>query len=405
MSEFPSEWSVRSLGEIAERVRRTSDDQDLDVLTISSTEGWVDQKRKWARDMAGKSIEKYTLLQQGEFSYNRGNSKTYPQGCIFQLEAWNRALVPNVYHSFRITSPDIDTAFLKHFFSSGGLNDQLRGVITSSARDNGLLNITADTFFASEIPIPPLPEQRKIAEILSGIDCEIAALIECIYRTRRSKEALLRIMIPHPSWDHQKESTEGWTLCQLEDVCSLITYGFTNPMPTTQSGVYMVTAKDVRDGRIDKETARFTSHEAYNTLLTDKSRPVANDILVTKDGTLGRTAIVRDEVVCINQSVALLRPQKDELAEYLHLLLGSPQYQQTMLDQAGGSAVKHIYITTLAKMEIALPPSSGQRQKIVRTFSSFDDALNAKQRKLIALQNLRLGLASDLLSGRKRVSV
>ena len=155
-------------------------------------------------------------------------------------------------------------------------------------------------------------------------------------------------------------------------------------MPTTPSGIYMVTAKDVRDGRIDKETARFTSYEAYSTLLTDKSRPIANDILVTKDGTLGRTAIVRDEVVCINQSVALLRPQKDELAEYLHLLLSSPQYQQTMLDQAGGSAVKHIYITTLAKMEIVLPSSPDHQKKIVQTFASFDNALNAKKENLFS---------------------
>ena len=178
MSDYPPEWVTHPLGDIAERIRRTSEDQNLDALTISSTEGWVEQRKKWARDMAGKSIEKYTLLRKGEFSYNRGNSKTYPQGCIFRLESWDKALVPNIYHSIRHRSQDIDRCFLQHFFAAGGLNDQLRSVITSSVRDNGLLNITADTFFSSEIPIPPLPEQKKIAEILSGIDNAIASAIK-----------------------------------------------------------------------------------------------------------------------------------------------------------------------------------------------------------------------------------
>ena len=294
-----------------------------------------------------------------------------------------------------------DPHFIFHAINSEIVARQLNALVTGS----NYPAVNATQVGELLVPVPPLPEQKKIAEILSGIDKEISALDESISRTRFSKEALLRNMIPHPSCNLQRESTEEWTLCRMEDVCSLITYGFTNPMPTTPSGVFMVTAKDVRDGRIDKETARFTSFEAYNNFLTDKSRPVANDILVTKDGTLGRTAIVRDEVVCINQSVALLRPQKDEIAEYLHLLLSSPQYQQTMLDQAGGSAVKHIYITTLAKMEIALPTSTDQQQKRVQTFASFDDALSAKQRKLSAFQNLRIALSSDLLSGRKRVSV
>lgn len=405
MSDYPHKWVTRPLRDIAERIRRTSDDQNIDALTISSTEGWVEQRKKWARDMAGKSIEKYTLLHKGEFSYNRGNSKTYPQGCIFRLESWDKALVPNIYHSFRIRSKDIDGSFLQHFFAAGGLNEQLRSVITSSVRDNGLLNITADTFFSSEIPIPPLPEQAKIAEILSGIDREIAGVSQFMQRKRLLRDSLLREMIPHPSSFRDGLLPKGWTLTTIEEVCSLITYGFTNPMPTTDRGVYMVTAKDVRDGKIDKTTARFTSVEAYETLLTDKSRPKQNDILVTKDGTLGRTAVVGEETVCINQSVALLRPSDQRNAKFLQLLLSSPQYQETMLEESGGSAVKHIYITTLAKMQMARPNSTEATEEVVDCFDALNRSIHLLARKHECLTNLKKALASDLLSGNKRVSV
>ena len=167
----------------------------------------------------------------------------------------------------------------------------------------------------------------------------------------------------------------------------------------------MVTAKDVRDGKIDKSTARFTSIEAYETLLTDKSRPRRNDILVTKDGTLGRTAVVGEETICINQSVALLRPSDEQNAQFLQLLLSSPQYQETMLEESGGSAVKHIYITTLAKMPIAMPSSPEVREEVVGFCDALNKSIDILLKKHQCLTNLKKGLASDLLSGRKRVSI
>ena len=120
----------------------------------------------------------------------------------------------------------------------------------------------------------------------------------------------------------------SWELKKLDDCLELITYGFTNPMPDTDTGPWKVTAKDVVNGRIDFSTARHTSEEAFENELTDKSRPIKDDILLTKDGTLGRLAIVHDEKICINQSVALLRVNKDILLpKYLYYLLLTPEYQ------------------------------------------------------------------------------
>ena len=127
-----------------------------------------------------------------------------------------------------------------------------------------------------------------------------------------------------------------WKKVKLDDCLELITYGFTNPMPDTLSGPWKVTAKDINNGRIVFETARHTSQEAFDNDLTDKSRPKKGDILLTKDGTLGRLAIVGDERVCINQSVALLRVNKDILSvPYLYYLLSTPLYQAKMIADAG----------------------------------------------------------------------
>ena len=77
-------------------------------------------------------------------------------------------------------------------------------------------------------------------------------------------------------------------------------------------------------------------------MLTSKSKPHIGDVLLTKDGTLGRIAVVDIDGICINQSVAVLRPNGTCDASFIQHLLESEKYQKVMLDDAGGSTIKHI---------------------------------------------------------------
>lgn len=150
----------------------------------------------------------------------------------------------------------------------------------------------------------------------------------------------------------------------LDDYLELVTYGFTNPMPDADEGPWKITAKDVVGGEINFNTARKTTREAYDKKLTKKSRPEVGDILLTKDGTLGRLAIVGQEGLCINQSVAVLRPNNKILPKYLFYLLSTPNYQRQMIGDSDGSVIKHIYITRVGKMEVDIPPIDEQREKL-----------------------------------------
>ena len=149
-----------------------------------------------------------------------------------------------------------------------------------------------------------------------------------------------------------------------------ITYGFTNPMPTTESGPFMITAKDINHGRILYEQARRTSKIDFDTL-TDKSRPKIGDLLLTKDGTLGRMAIVDREGICVNQSVAVLTPNNRIKPLYLKYLLEAPQNFRRMINDADGSTIKHIYITRLAKLTVDVPSLIIQ-ERIISMLGSID---------------------------------
>jgi len=171
-----------------------------------------------------------------------------------------------------------------------------------------------------------------------------------------------------------------WKYTPLGDVCSRITYGFTNPMPTINGdGAYMITAKDIKNGRIQYQTARKTSWDAYREKLTDKSRPVKGDLLLTKDGSIGRLALCDRDDICINQSVALLQSNGKGNFRYIKYLLEAPEYQRQMEADSDGSTIKHIYITRVDKMMIPLPPRKEQ-EGIVSVLGTIDDKIELNRK-------------------------
>lgn len=185
-----------------------------------------------------------------------------------------------------------------------------------------------------------------------------------------------------------------WQEAPLETFLDRITYGFTNPMPTTDCGPFMITAKDINGGRILYEQARRTSFEAYRDLLTDKSRPEIGDVLVTKDGTLGRMAVVDRADVCINQSVALLKPNEKIRPRYLKYLLEEPTNFSRMLGDADGSTIKHIYVTRLGKMAVRVP-DVGYQDRLVEAIGSLDDKIELNRQMNATLEEMAQAIFRD----------
>ncbi|MGO6710518.1 restriction endonuclease subunit S [Rhizobium leguminosarum] len=190
---FPDKWPLNPLSSIATRVRRQNGGGDHPVMTISARSGFLMQSDKFARDMAGSSVDRYTLLHEGEFAYNKGNSLVAPYGCIYRLDRPS-ALVPFVYFCFAL-KPGLDHAFYEHLFAAGALNHQLSRLINSGVRNDGLLNLNIEDFFGCRIPVPPVDEQRRIALTLSAAKDELALLDQEIEALTRQKRGLMQKLL------------------------------------------------------------------------------------------------------------------------------------------------------------------------------------------------------------------
>ena len=190
---FNTPWQKRRMKDCFEHITDTSNGCEYLPMTISARLGLISQKDKFDRVIAGDSLKKYTHIQKGDFAYNKGNSNLYEMGCIYRLKEQD-AVVPFVYICFR-PKQNVIGEFYQHFFINHGLDRQLKRIITSGARGDGLLNVDKTDFFELEIVYPPIAEQKAIAEVLTVADKEIATHRKKLDALRLQKRGLMQQLL------------------------------------------------------------------------------------------------------------------------------------------------------------------------------------------------------------------
>ena len=223
---FSDPWEQRRLGEICDEVTRRNPLSEAPVMMITAESGFIEQSERYSTDNAGESLQKYIVLRRGELAYNHGASKLRPFGSCFNLLA-DEARIPFVYHCFSLRSDC--PAFTSLELNGGQVEDQLRTLVSSGARMDGLLNISFEEYQTVRLLLPSLDEQRQIAGLFAKLDSLIALHQRKHEKLKTVKQSLLEKMFPK----------EG------EDVPEIRFEGFTDPWEQRRLGEVV----DVRSGR------------------------------------------------------------------------------------------------------------------------------------------------------------
>ena len=189
---FATTWEQHKLNEISQRVQNNDGRMNLPTLTISAANGWMNQQDRFYGNIAGKEQKNYTLLSKGELSYNHGNSKLAKYGAVFVLRTYEEALVPRVYHSFKIINGIPD--FIEYYFATKIPDIELAKIISSGARMDGLLNISYDEFSNIKFKLPSEKEQFIISSFLRKLDSLIALHQRKLEKLKNIKKACLEKM-------------------------------------------------------------------------------------------------------------------------------------------------------------------------------------------------------------------
>lgn len=390
-------WPTIALGDLCSIARGgsprpiknfiTNDLNGVNWIKIGDTQKGGRYIDSTAEKIKPEGISRSRFVEAGSFLLS--NSMSFGRPYILRTSGC-------IHDGWLVLEPDyqrVNQDFLYHVLGSRTVFDQFDRLAAGSTVRN--LNIALVE--GVEIPLPPLEEQRRIVAVLDEA-------FEGLARARAHTEANLQNAreLYGRCRDGLLEHGDGWEELPLSELIQNITYGFTNPMPNTELGPYKITAKNVINGRIDYKNARRTTVEAFNELLTDKSRPQIGDVLLTKDGTLGRTAVVDTENICINQSVAVMRPNSRILPEYLAEVLACSAHQEAMIAGAGGATIKHLYITRVPKIILEIPEVR-QQKRLLETLEAMRSRCrnieDTTARKLQDLDDLRQSLLRKAFAG------
>lgn len=187
--EFTGEWEKTELGNLTQEITRVNPNSDAPIMMISAANGFILQSNKYSKEMTGQSLKKYIELHSGEFAYNHGASKIKKYGACFCLDL-EKARIPFVYHCFSLTKGN--KKFFSYLLNRTQLDSELARYISSSARMDGLLNISYTDYMKINISIPSLAEQQKIANFLSNVDSIITAETKILNALQKKKKALMQ---------------------------------------------------------------------------------------------------------------------------------------------------------------------------------------------------------------------
>ena len=137
-------------------------------MMITANNGFIEQSERYAFNNAGESLKKYILLKKGELAYNHGASKLRPYGSCFALTTAENARIPFVYHCFSAENQNAE--FMSIELNDAEIENQLRKIVSSGARMDGLLNISFDEYTSVSVLLPGTEEQDRIADFFRHLD-------------------------------------------------------------------------------------------------------------------------------------------------------------------------------------------------------------------------------------------
>jgi type I restriction enzyme S subunit len=281
----------------------------------------------------------------------------------------------------------------------------------------------------TEVPFPPLPEQRRIADVLDTVDAAIQETDAVVEKQKQVKTGLLqdlltrgldadgRLRDPEREPESFRETELGifpqmWRIMTVEEVAeSAIDGPFGSKLKTEhyvdQPGVRVVRLQNIGNGIFDDSDKAYVSREHARSL--KRHEVLSGDLLVASLGDethpVGRACQYPDgHSPAINKADCFRVRVREEVAHprFVMHLLNCPDTRKDIGGLVQGVTRDRINLTNLKRVRLPIPPKDEQ-VRIVNRLRSESNHIAAEGTYRSKLQSLKTGLMQDLLTGRVRV--
>jgi type I restriction enzyme S subunit len=396
---IPDDWGIKSLGEIGDvsmckRVlkQQTREHGEVPFYKIGTFGGVADAFI--SRTLFDEFKRKYSFPKAGDVLISAAG--TIGRTVVYDGE-------PGYFQDSNIVWIDNDestttNAYLRYQYQVTRWVVSHGGTVARLYNDNLRTKIL--------VPVPPLPEQRAIAAALSDVDALLGGLDRLIAKKRDLKQAAMQQLLTgqarlpgfHGEW-------EALNLAQKSQLKARIGWQGLTTAEYLSSGTYLlVTGTDFSAGRVNWATCPFVAAERYEQDRNIQLHP--GDVLLTKDGTIGKVAFV-DELpgpATLNSGVFVIRPKGNSYSpRFLYYIFASYVFDDFLRKLAAGSTISHLYQKDFVSFEFSAPRSIDEQAAIASILSDMDAELAALEARRDKTRALKQGMMQELLTGRTRL--
>lgn len=416
IGKIPQNWDISKVGYVLKRSNKLYVDGTT-VLSLYREYGVIPKdSRDDNYNVTSEDLSKYRYVNIGDLVVNK-------------MKAWQGSLAVSNYNG--VVSP---AYFVYNFYKNNVYVNYIHYLLRSTYKDEfkrlsggirvGQWDLPANLFEKAPIILPPLKEQKLIADYLDNKCSEIDKLKEDItkqidilkeYKQSIITEAVTKgldsnVPMKDSGIDWIGKIPEKWKVTKIKYVSNLsgrIGWQGLTSNEYSDTGAYLITGIDFDNSTINWKTCVHIPFERWEEA---KQIQIENgDLLITKDGTVGKVALVNNmpDKTSLNSGVLLIRTFENCNTKFLFWVLKSNIFWKWFYKiNAGNSTIIHLYQKDFANF--SFPIMNLSEQKIIANYldskcSEIDKVISSKEKQVNILEEYKRSLIYEYVTGKKEV--
>jgi type I restriction enzyme S subunit len=354
-----SNWKDVKLGDIAEVKSGKRVPKGKLLVDYETAHPYIritDLGNKWIKKNGLLFVRPEDQLQISRYIVNKGDvilSIVGSIGIVARIsDELDKANLTENCVKLLVSNDEIIDDFLYYFLTSSIGQEEIRKRNVGSTQPKlPIYNIKS-----IEIQLPPLPEQKAIASVLSSLDDKI----DLLHQQNQTLEALAETLFrqwfiercPEPV---EGEAKEDWPIYKFKDIVKHVKPGTNFQPKRVNNGIPFLNVKNLNNGFIDLQNNTFITQEEYERVHKNW-KPEVGDVLISRIGTLGLVATIleRDLPIAVHYNMINLKPKLIG-TEFLYFFLKSNHFQEEYFSRARQSVQEYLAIEDVEEIEVKLP--------------------------------------------------
>ncbi|ELP0533968.1 restriction endonuclease subunit S [Campylobacter upsaliensis] len=417
LGEIPQSWEIKPLRAIFNQRNEQNNNLEFQtILSLVKDVGVIPYEEKGnVGNKAKDDLQGYKIARVNDLVLNKMNAVIGSLG----VSKYN-GLVSPIYLVLYIANPNYLITYYSYLFQIKSVQKFLRKFAY------GIMEIRESIdyleFKKMFLPLPPLQEQKEIAEFLDK-KCEkiqnyINKKQKLITLLQEKKQALINEAVTkglNPNIEFKNSGIEylgliphHWEAVKVKFTAyvkgRIGFHGLNSNEFRYDEGAYLVTGNDFDNNEVIWDKCRRVSEERF---YEDPNIHLQNnDLLITKDGTIGKTAIVNNcpKQATLNSGIFLVRTMKEMcFVKYLFFIINSQYFKEFVNVKTSGSTIKHLYQSDFHDLKIPLPPL--QEQKQIANFldekcEKINSVIEKTKRQITLIKEYKNTLINEAVCGR-----